>query len=77
VKIGIFVNMASPRRMPEARMLANLLLLFASLVSTRSAKNTEDKNNGNWIPSSNTRISNDVAGITANRVDAINATFLP
>ena len=36
----------------------------------------EDKKKGNWIPSSNTRISNDVIGITANRVDAINATFL-
>jgi hypothetical protein len=77
MNIGIFVNMAIPRRMPEARVLTNLLLLLELLVSIRTAKNTEDKNNGSWIPSSNTRISNDVAGITANRVDAINATFLP
>lgn len=34
VNIGIFVNMANPRRMPEARVLTNLLLLFALLVST-------------------------------------------
>jgi hypothetical protein len=47
------------------------------MILTRSAKNMEDKKNGNWIPSNNTRISNEVIGIAAKRVDAINATFLP
>jgi hypothetical protein len=76
VNTGIFVNMANPRRTPESRVITNLLLLFKLLVLTRSAKNTEDKKKDNWIPSSDIRISNDVIGITANRVDAINATFL-
>jgi hypothetical protein len=75
---GIFVNIANPRRAPEIRAITNLLFsVIKPMILTRSAKNMEDKKNGNWIPSNNTRISNEVIGIATKRVDAINATILP
>jgi hypothetical protein len=86
---GTFVNIANPKNVPESRIrtmflsaLSSLLFLLLSVfdrpffVFVYNANNIEDKRKGIRILSSTIILTSQLRGITANRTDAINATFL-
>jgi hypothetical protein len=78
-KEGIFVKIASPRKIPERKIssisLSEAVILFSILLTER-AKNTEHKRNGNNKLSRSILLSSQLKGMTANKDAAINATVL-
>jgi len=82
VNMGIFVNMARPRNIPESKIndICLLLVLFElagfGFFVAHIAKSIDDRKKGSWIDSSNTLLIGSVNGITAKRVDAVMAIVL-
>ena len=73
---GILVNIANPKNTPERKTIRFLTVrLFESLEYI--ANNIDDKRKGVRIDSKSILLKNHVIGITANKIDAKSATFLP
>src|ERR671914_1285280 len=78
-KEGIFVKIDSPINIPERKTNIMSLLVGVTLFSfclTERANSTEHRRNGNNKLSRSILLSNQLNGITANKVAAINAIVL-